>query len=466
MKILLVVCCVANENKMKKTLALFLVLLCTISAFAQEGTLIKGKIINAAFEEIKLFKTVDGNMKSIATAQPSSDGSYGFWVVPEKAGFYALGNERMNFIIYLKGGEEVNVDLEKTKAVLNGKNSKENKTLYLWNDYAENIRLKSVCFLYRHSNYKDFFPDFEKFLSGLPALKKKLRSGNAEFDQKLQNLIESETDYFAVTFLMTPRTVHPKKSDWPAFYSNIISKDKFITDEVLEYPHGVRMLYVYTSFGMMNSDARPKGSEITEHALSLLHTPRLKGEYLMNSRFRNCRSYDQYLAAMKDYGQYLVTPSLKERAEAVGTKLYETRSGAQAADFTYPDVDGKEVSLSDFKGKVVLVDVWATWCGPCKREIPHLIQLEKEMKGRDLVVLGVSVDEAKNKQKWLDFIKEKGLGGVQVLADGWSKITKDYKITGIPRFMVFDKKGNVVSVDAPRPSDPALRKLLEEELKK
>ena len=68
------------------------------------------------------------------------------------------------------------------------------------------------------------------------------------------------------------------------------------------------------------------------------------------------------------------------------------------------------------------------------------------MHGTDVVFLGVSVDEAKeNKQKWLDFIETEGLKGIQLLANGWSKITKDYKINGIPRFMVFDKKGNIVS---------------------
>lgn len=66
------------------------------------------------------------------------------------------------------------------------------------------------------------------------------------------------------------------------------------------------------------------------------------------------------------------------------------------------------------------------------------------MHGTDVVFGGVSVDESKDKQKWLDFIKTEGLKGVQLLAGGWSKITKDYKITGIPRFMVFDKKGNIV----------------------
>ena len=146
--------------------------------------------------------------------------------------------------------------------------------------------------------------------------------------------------------------------------------------------------------------------------------------------------------------------------------MYDTAPGSIAADFTYPDVNGKEVSLSDFKGKVVLVDVWATWCGPCRGEIPHLKKLEQEMHGTDVVFLGVSVDEAKDKQKWLDFIKKEELGGIQVHASGWSKIAQDYKIKGIPRFMVFDKQGRVVSVDAPRPSSPELKEMLEKELKK
>ena len=101
---------------------------------------------------------------------------------------------------------------------------------------------------------------------------------------------------------------------------------------------------------------------------------------------------------------------------------------------------------------------------PAGRKSPHLKNLKKEMHGTDVVFLGVSVDEAKDKQKWLDFIETEGLKGIQLLANGWSKITKDYKINGIPRFMVFDKKGNIVSADAPRPSNPELKKMLEAEL--
>ena len=453
-----------------KNKLLFIVIfsLSAISNFAQGYVSIKGKVLTPkSYNEVKLFKAVDGKGQVVATTTLSNEGNFGFLYAPEEPGFYALGTDRMNFIIYLKGGEEVNIDLDKADAKLNGKNTKENKALYQWNDFAATVRLKSVNFMFTHSNYKDFFPEFEKFLAGKASIVKQLKTGNPNFDKQLLSLTDYETDYFAISMLMTPRTIHPEKSQYPAYYGTIPSKDKFVDDGVLAFPHGLRMMQGYASYCSMNVGDKPVGpEEHTNKCLSYLQTSRLKGEYIVNNQFRRMKSYNQYLDGMKKYEKYLVTPSLKERAEAVGTKLYDTRSGSVAADFTYPDVNGKMVSLSQFKGKVVLVDVWATWCGPCKKQIPHLINLEKEIHGKDLVVLGVSLDEAKDKQKWLDFIKEKGLGGVQLHASGWSKITKDYKITGIPRFMVFDKKGNVVTTDAPRPSDPALKKLLEEELKK
>ena len=123
-------------------------------------------------------------------------------------------------------------------------------------------------------------------------------------------------------------------------------------------------------------------------------------------------------------------------------------------------------SLTDFKGKVVLVDVWATWCGPCKAEIPHLKKMEEDMRNQDVVFMSVSVDEQKDFQKWKDFVAKEELKGVQMFAAGWSDIAKNYNIKGIPRFMVFDKKGNIVTIDSPRPSSKELKLLLENELKK
>lgn len=135
--------------------------------------------------------------------------------------------------------------------------------------------------------------------------------------------------------------------------------------------------------------------------------------------------------------------------------------GEAAIDFTYEDRNGKAYSLSDFKGELVYVDVWATWCGPCVREIPFMQTLETDYHGKGLTFLSVSVDD--NREAWETMLDEKEMGGEQLIADkGWSsEIMKSYAINGIPRFMLFDKEGNVISLMAPRPSSEEIRTLID-----
>ena len=401
---------------------LFILILClSLPGHAQEYSAIKGFVKGAKLKEVTLYKTVDGSIQACATSRIGADGSFGFLLKPE-TGFYSIGGERLNFPVYLKGGEQVNIDLLETRAQLNGKNSKENKTLYSWVDYAANIRLKAVFFELTRSNYEDFFPEFETYVKGLEQLKSKLRSGNKAFDVILSDYVDYATDYYAIIFLHTPREKHPEKSMRPEYYSHIVSARKYTDDKVLQFPEGIKISY--TSFAYNEDGKKYDVESYTDDCLSYLGNDRLKGEYVVNNSFRSFKSYDQYLNAMEKFGKYLVTPSLKMRAEAVGTKLYDTKAGGQAADFTYPDVDGKMVSLSDFKGKVVLVDVWATWCGPCRQQIPYLKKLEEEMHGTDVVFGGVSVDESKDKQKWLDFIKTEGLKGGAVIG---RRLEQDYQ---------------------------------------
>ena len=133
--------------------------------------------------------------------------------------------------------------------------------------------------------------------------------------------------------------------------------------------------------------------------------------------------------------------------------------GEPAIDFTYPDKEGNDFSLSTFKGSLVYVDVWATWCGPCKAEIPALKTLEHDYHNNKITFLSVSVDT--DKEAWINMLADKQLGGVQLWANGWTEITKSYAINGIPRFLLFDADGNVISLDAPRPSSEDIRELLD-----
>ena len=148
--------------------------------------------------------------------------------------------------------------------------------------------------------------------------------------------------------------------------------------------------------------------------------------------------------------------------EKIGAIANLPQLGEPAIDFTYADKDGNEFSLSTFKGSLVYVDVWATWCGPCKDEIPALKTLEKDYHNNNITFLSVSVDT--DKEAWINMLADKQLGGVQLWANGWTEITKSYAINGIPRFLLFDADGNVISLDAPRPSSEEIRGLIETNL--
>ena len=150
----------------------------------------------------------------------------------------------------------------------------------------------------------------------------------------------------------------------------------------------------------------------------------------------------------------------------------EFPKGMPSPDFeNYENHKGGMTSLSDFKGKYVYVDVWATWCGPCKREIPSLKKVEKQYHGKDIAFVSISVDAPKRHDgsadkayaAWKKMVTEKELGGVQLIADKdyESDFMKGYKVRGIPRFILIDPDGNIVSPDAPRPSNPKLIELFD-----
>lgn len=144
-------------------------------------------------------------------------------------------------------------------------------------------------------------------------------------------------------------------------------------------------------------------------------------------------------------------------------RLKAITPGNPSPTFNYENHKGGTTDLSSLKGKYVYIDVWATWCGPCLREIPALQKIEEEYRGKNIQFVSISIDEPKDYDKWKTMVSQKNLGGIQLMADNnWkSKFVEDYAIFGIPRFILIDAEGKIVSADAPRPSDPMLRKTLD-----
>lgn len=162
------------------------------------------------------------------------------------------------------------------------------------------------------------------------------------------------------------------------------------------------------------------------------------------------------------------------------TKFYEDRQalrrelakGTPSPTFeNFENFKGGTSSLKDFRGKYVYIDVWATWCGPCKVEIPFLKELEQRFHGRNIEFISISVDDERRSgtmekahKAWKTMVAEKNLSGVQLFTgSGWkADFIQAYKIDGIPRFILIDPDGNIVDPDAPRPSSARITELLEE----
>jgi thiol-disulfide isomerase/thioredoxin len=150
----------------------------------------------------------------------------------------------------------------------------------------------------------------------------------------------------------------------------------------------------------------------------------------------------------KKYAKILITDQLK---------------GTVSASFDYENHMGGKTKLEDFKGKYVYIDVWATWCGPCRGEIPALKKVEEKYHDKNIAFISISVDVDKDHEKWKNFVNDKQLGGVQLFADkDWnSDFIKSYGVISIPRFILIDPNGKIIKSDAARPSNPELQKVLD-----
>ncbi|MBM4351387.1 MAG: TlpA family protein disulfide reductase [Deltaproteobacteria bacterium] len=119
----------------------------------------------------------------------------------------------------------------------------------------------------------------------------------------------------------------------------------------------------------------------------------------------------------------------------------KTKDPASAPDFTLKTIEGHEVALSGLRGKVVLLDFWATWCGPCKESIPHLIQLYKSYQDKGFELIGMSTDKAGDVEMVRRFVKSMDIPYPIIMTP--DEVARNYKVTGLPTTVLIDKEGKV-----------------------
>lgn len=143
-------------------------------------------------------------------------------------------------------------------------------------------------------------------------------------------------------------------------------------------------------------------------------------------------------------GDATKAPSYTKLKEKI-VLLENVEIGKQAPDFTLPTPDGEKLSLSSFKGKLLILDFWASWCGPCRQENPNVVKLYNKYHSQGLEILSVSLDD--NREKWLKAIKDDGLVWNHVSdLQGWSnKAAKLYAVSGIPHIVLISKEGVILA---------------------
>ena len=155
------------------------------------------------------------------------------------------------------------------------------------------------------------------------------------------------------------------------------------------------------------------------------------------------------------YRQLPYSEAMMKRLDRSLGKWEDISAREPAPHFAYPSLEGDTVSLASLKGSYVYIDAWATWCGPCIRQIPYLKTLQQAYDPSDVRFVSISLDKSRKKDKWRKFVNKRDLGGIQLFANGEgfnSSFARSYVVNSIPRFILIGPGGKIIDPVAQRPS--------------
>ena len=230
----------------------------------------------------------------------------------------------------------------------------------------------------------------------------------------------------------------------------------------MQLPFEERMSPLYTEYATARKEKNKEEMEKIEASLEALDASMKENVY---AKFiSENKSSPVALYALKQYAGWDMEPAKIEPIFAAlpeATRNYpsairfkesietakKTAVGAMAMDFTQNDTLGKAVSLSSFRGKYVLVDFWASWCGPCRVENPNVVRMFNQYKDKGFTVLGVSLDRENAKEKWMKAIHDDNLTWTHVsdLKYWDNEVAKQYGIRAIPQNILVDPSGRIVA---------------------
>ena len=381
--------------------------------------------------------------------------------------YYLVENPAVQTPLYLANGTNMELTLneEVSKTMVSGSQTKQTQYLIERNSFI-NDRINGADSNLFGQKPQEFKENVKAFFAELD---KKLKAYG--FDEEFVKNQEKWTKYKFVEYL----TIFPTYHRYTSGDEAILPDDFYAERDGIDYDNAEEFRTIDTYRDLVRSKFytiinNPNDAENIKKFISEVNA--LKSD---NIRADLAKGTFQLISpnstVNKEIFDFINKNVTDEKVKEAAKKAYDVAtkltSGSPSPKFSnYENFNGGTTSLEDFKGKVTYIDIWATWCLPCRGEIPALKELEKKFHGKDVAFVSISIDQ--NKDEWKEFVKSEDLKGVQLFAENAfeSQFIQDYGIRQIPTFIIIDKEGKIVNADAPRPSSDEITGLLEGLLKK
>lgn len=485
-----------NECMKKVILFPAIILLALISCEKKEiYTVLSGQLPNAKNSTLQLFQ-IDHyfpefeGQGELARTQTDSAGNFVFRISQLKSGFYQIIRNKyhvLKYDIYLETGDSINIQQsswqDAPRLMISGKGS--SKLNYLLEDYQHWPKNKDFYEIVRGSSFDNEL-DFKTFVDSIHTLRMNTLRENKSVPEKLRSHFEKQINAESASLLL--QHLESRNSNMDQGY------DYYYPDS--SYLLSIDTLDFNNEF-CMNTETMDLAGYYLEYKARIAFKDKSESDWWEEGLFWKLNYisgqpkslWNDYLAlsTIEEYSFGMFLDSFFDNLLAFEKKmeqsffnkenhlLFKNRTtdyfalspGMPAPVFSLPDSSGNLVRLSDFKGKVVYIDFWGTWCYPCIQEIPDALELQKKYTNKPVVFLYVALEyDDENIAEWKNFIAGKHPRSVNLLADisftgihlvaekqFHNEEIKPYKLNFAPTHVLIDQSGNIISARAKRSID-------------
>lgn len=421
---------------------------------------LKGQLVDMGSREVMLEYTgITGDFGSSRNVMIKTDaeGYFDIVLMIEQPCYFNISRN----ILYLSPGDELEVYLtpDTRQATYKGRGSEAN--LFL----KDRLYPKGGSYLMSGRNIGRDFPETKKVVDSLAALKLRelemLPSVSSEFkaNERARILANQLNSY--LMYPMYNRELRGMSREEARGWEENFETD--ITPEVNRLMLEIaRNQYLDITdvrdviLSNIGNGAFMKGVEVTPEMKEMNEAIRMLARLDAAAEVQVVLEVEKKVEAFRNQR---IADELRKKINGVKGLM----TGHPAYDIIMTDTTGKEVRLSEFKGKAIYLDCWATWCGPCIQESPAFAALSKKYDGKDIVFIQISTDNSR--KDWLNYLRQKQPAVLQYNSVDYEGLRVNWQIKYIPRFILIDKEFKIYKAFAPLPSDPAIEGTLNNLLK-